>query len=219
MRRYLAILACLMFCCHSRAQNDSLSYRLTPFVKGGLTIGFFEGKASNSSSVGHTGFHLEAGIQVPIRRGRFFNWCLIPSLRFITKGDTWELDDGERAFANMQYIEVPIDYAAQISTRKCKIWFGAGLYMGYGIGGRLYGSDNLYIYHGYRLKEEPAIFGSEVRANRWDSGLNLMGAVQLRHLYLSFDLDIGLTKVASGRLDGNNDSSDVAISMSIGYTF
>ena len=114
----------------------------------------------------------------------------------------------------MQYIEVPIDYAAQISTRKCKIWFGAGLYMGYGIGGRLYGSDNLYIYHGYRLKEEPAIFGSEVRANRWDSGLNLMGAVQLRHLYLSFDLDIGLTKVASGRLDGNNDSS-----MSIGYTF
>ena len=53
MRRNLLILAYVLFCSHSWAQDDSLSYRLTPYVKGGLTIGFFEGKTSHNSSVVH----------------------------------------------------------------------------------------------------------------------------------------------------------------------
>ena len=219
MRRYLLILAYVLFCCHSQAQNDSLLYRLTPFVKGGLTIGFFEGKTSSDSSVGHTGFHLETGVWFPIHRGKRDTWCLIPSLRFITKGDTWELSDDERVFANMQYIEMPVDVAICFSSKKCHGLIGGGLYIGYGIGGRLSGSDNLYVYHGYRLKEKPAVFGSEVRVNRWDYGFNLMGAVQLWHLYLSVDFDLGLAKLAPSRLDGNDNSSNVAISLSVGYAF
>lgn len=219
MRRNLLILAYVLFCSHSWAQDDSLSYRLTPFVKGGLTIGFFEGKTSHNSSVGHTGFHLETGVWFPFYRGKRDTWCLVPSLRFITKGDVWEVFDGERVFANMQYIEMPIDVAICFSSKKCHGLIGGGLYVGYGLGGRLSGSDHLYIYRGYRLKGKPDIFGSEIGANRWDSGLNLMGAVQLWHLYLSVDLDIGLTKLAINRLDGNDKSSNAAISMSVGYAF
>lgn len=214
----LLIVVFLFFFAKGMAQCDSLAYRLTPFVKGGLSVGFFSGYAS-TNSVGHTGYHIDVGLQIPFQRGSQYRYCLIPSLRFITKGDTWEIEENGRATVNMHYIEMPIDFAFRVLINKNSLLIGGGFYLAYGIGGRMTGSDGLYIYNGYRLKDQPETFGSEVGVSRWDSGINLLADYQIRHFCLSADIDIGLVTIASGRLDGNNNSSNVAISLGIGYVF
>ena len=221
MRQRISILmlVCLFFLAKGMAQHDSQAYHLTPFVKGGITCGLFEGKVSNDNSVGHTGYHIDIGLQVPFQRGSQYQCCLIPSLRFITKGDTWDMGESGRASINMQYVEMPVDLAFRAVMKKSCLLVGGGVYLAYGIGGRMTGSDGLYIYHGYRLKSKPATFGSEIGVPRWDWGLNLMTDYQIRHFCLSADIDIGLVTVAPGRLDGNNQSSNVAISLGIGYIF
>ena len=212
------IVVSLFFLAKGMAQCDSLAYRLTPFVKGGLSVGFFSGYAS-TNSVGHTGYHIDVGLQIPFQRGSQYRYCLIPSLRFITKGETWDMEENGRATVNMNYIEMPIDFAFNVLRDEQCLLIGGGFYLAYGIGGRITGSDGLYIYNGYRLKDHPETFGSEVGVSRWDSGINLLADYQFRHFYFSADLDIGLVTVAPGRLDGNNNSSNVAVSFGIGYAF
>ena len=71
MRQRISILMVvgLFFGVQGMAQRDSLAYRLTPFVKGGLSIGFFDNSISQESSVGHTGFHIDIGlVRVPPTR-------------------------------------------------------------------------------------------------------------------------------------------------------
>lgn len=220
MKRRFGILTvvCLFFLAKGMAQNDSLAYRLTPFVSGGLSIGFFNGKAS-TNSVGHTGCHIGIGLQIPFQRGSQNGCCLIPSLRFITKGDTWEMAENGRVTVNMQYIEMPVDLAFRAAMKKSYLLIGGGFYLAYGIGGRMTGSDGLYIYHGYRLKEKPATFSSEVGATRWDSGISLMANYQFRHICFAADMNIGLVSTIPGRLDSNNNSKNLAISLGIGYVF
>lgn len=221
MRQRISILmvVCLFFLAKGMAQRDSLAYHLTPFVKGGITAGLFEGEVGNDNSVGRTGFHIDIGLQVPFQRGSQYQCCLIPSLRFITKGDTWDMWESGRASLNMQYIEMPVDFAYRAVMKKSCLLVGVGVYLAYGIGGRMTGSDGLYIYHGYRLKNQPAAFGSEIGIPRWDWGFNWMTDYQIRHFSLSADIDFGLVRVAPGRLDGNNQSKTVAISLGIGYIF
>ena len=81
------------------------------------------------------------------------------------------------------------------------------------------GSDGLYIFRGYRLKDRLKAFGSELGFIRWDAGINLMTEYQIRHLCLSADIDIGLVSVPPARFNGNNKSSNVAFSLGIGYLF
>lgn len=214
---FLLLIVSTVFPGRVMAQDDSLSCRLTPFVKGGLSIGFLEGNASSMTSVGHTGFHIAAGIFIPFTsnpRG----FCLIPSLEFITKGDTWDLGERGRATLDMEYIELPIDLAYYLSFRNWRLVFGAGGYVSYGVGGRLTGSDGLYIYHGYRLADKPDTFGPIIHADRWDGGLHLLGAAQWKHLFLTAEIDKGLFRLVPGRLDRGN-SSLTAISLSLGWAF
>lgn len=221
MRQRISILmvVCLFLGVKGMAQRDSLAYRLTPFVKGGLSIGFFDNSISNESSVGHTGFHFDVGLQIPFLRGGQYGCCLVSSLRFITKGETWDNGENGRASVNMQYIEMPIDFAFRAVMKKSSLLAGGGFYLAYGIGGRMTGSDGLYIYRGYRLKDKLAVFGSQLGFLCWDAGVNLMTEYQIRHLCLSADIDIGLTRIPPVRFDGHNKSSNVAISLGIGYLF
>ena len=209
----------LFFGVQGMAQRDSLAYRLTPFVKGGLSIGFFDNSISQESSVGHTGFHIDIGLQIPFQRGDQYGCCLVPSLRFITKGETWDNGENGRASVSMQYIEMPIDFAFRAVMKKSSLLAGGGFYLAYGIGGRMTGSDGLYIFRGYRLKDRLKAFGSELGFMHWDAGINLMTEYQIRHLCLSADIDIGLVRVPPTRFNGDNKSSNVAVSLGIGYLF
>ena len=213
------IVVCLFCLARGMAQRDSLAFRLAPFVRGGITGAFFEGEGSDGNSVGHTGFHIDIGLQIPFLREKQYGCCLIPSLRFITKGDTWDLGESGRVSVNMQYIEMPVDVVFCALMKKSSLSVGGGVYFAYGIGGRMTGNDGLYIYHGYRLKNQPATFGAELGVPRWDWGINLMTEYQIRHLCLSGDIDIGLVRVVPSRLDGNNYPSNWAISLGIGYMF
>jgi hypothetical protein len=215
----ILMVVCLFCLAKGMAQCDSLVYHLIPFVKGGITGGLFEGEGNNDNSVGHTGYHIDIGLQVPFQRGSQYQCCLIPSLRFITKGDTWDMGESGRASINMQYIEMPVDFAYRVVIKKSCLLVGVGVYLAYGIGGKMTGSEGLYIYHGYRLKNQPAAFGSEIGIPRWDWGFNWMTEYQMRHFCLSADIDFGLVPVAPGKLVGNNQSKTMAISLGIGYMF
>lgn len=221
MKQRISILmvVCLFLGVKGMAQHDSLEYRLTPFVKGGLSIGFFDNSISNESSVGHAGFHIDVGLQIPLQRDDQYRYCLMSSLRFITKGETWDNGENGRASVNMQYIEMPVDFAFRAVMTKGSLLAGGGFYLAYGIGGRLTGSDGLYIFRGYRLKDKPGVFGSELGFRRLDAGINLMTEYQTRHLCLSADIDIGLIRIPPARFDGHNKLSNVAISLGIGYLF
>ena len=197
------------------AQRDSLAYRLTPFVKGGLTVGFLD-DGTGATEVGHTGFHLNAGVRIPFQRGDSNAPCLVPSLRFIVKGETLERVAG-RVFLNMQFVELPIVMAYHIRNNKWQCVLGAGGFVGYGVGGRLTGSDRFYNYHGYRLADEPSTFGPEVGVRRWDYGLTLMYDFQYKNFIFSFDIEKGLHVLVPSTFNRGNENTTVAISLGIGY--
>lgn len=223
MKRHLFLLiACLLSCLQVMAQSDSLSNRLIPFVKGGLTVGLFSEDSYGSNSIGHTGYHIEAGVQIPFLSGSHGGWAflIVPSAKYITKGDVLELLNEEKATVDIQYIEIPVDFAARFRAKKLTFLIGTGPYVSYGIKGRLTGSDRLYIFHGYRLKDEELdFFGPVVNASRWDAGINITGNVQLRHLFFSFDFDLGIVHVVPSRITRCDNSSIQAFSLGIGYAF
>lgn len=209
----LSLLAALCWLT-AAAQRDSLAYRLTPFVKGGLTVGFLDGM--DQTEGGHTGFHLNAGVRIPFRRGDSNAPCLVPSLRFIVKGETLERVEGS-VFLNMQFVELPIVMAYHIRNKKWQCVLGAGVFVGYGVGGRLTGSDRFYNYHGYRLADKPAAFGPEVGVRRWDYGLSFMYDFQYKNFIFSFDVEKGLHVLVPSKFNYSNENTTVAISLGIGY--
>ena len=46
--------------------------KVEPFVKGGLTIGLFDGTAASDEDVGHIGLNIGAGIRLPVNKSRVF---------------------------------------------------------------------------------------------------------------------------------------------------
>ena len=198
------------------AQHDSLFYRLTPFVKGGLTVGFLDAETSNEASVGHAGFNLNAGVRIPLQRGDHYTLCLVPSLKFITKGEGLEYDAG-RLFLNMNFVELPIDFAYHFKSGKVQFLAGGGGFVGYGVGGRLTGSDHFYNFHDYHLQDEPSVFGPEVGVRRWDAGIRLLYEFQYKHFVFSGEVEKGLRILVPNTFNGDNKSTTVAISLSIGY--
>lgn len=211
----LSLLAALCWLT-AAAQRDSLAYRLTPFVKGGLTVGFFSYEQSNEASVGHTGFHVGVGVRIPFQRGDHYEVCLVPSLKYITKGEGWEYYYG-RMFLNMNFVELPIDVAYHYRQKDWQMVIGGGGFVGYGVGGRLTGSDHLYNYHGYRLKDRPRTFGPEIGARRWDYGLRVLYEFQYKHFIFSADIEKGLPLLVPKKLCGDAKPTTVAISLGIGY--
>ena len=81
MKTHLAVtlLLCALTICHAQAQ------KMEPFVKGGLTIGLFDGTAASDNDVGHLGFNIGAGIRLPVNKSR--TKFLEPAIELITKGN------------------------------------------------------------------------------------------------------------------------------------
>ena len=208
----LSLLAALCWLT-AAAQRDSLAYRLTPFVKGGLTVGLLDDMGMGE---GHTGFHLNAGVRIPFQRGDHYEACLVPSLKYITKGEVWD-HYYERLFLNMNFVELPIDVAYHYRQKNWQMLIGGGGFVGYGVGGRLTGSDHLYNFHGYRLKDRPRTFGPEVGARRWDYGLRLLYEFQYKHFIFSADIEKGFPVLVPKRFFSDRKLTTVAISLGIGY--
>ena len=48
--------------------TDVVGQEIHPFVKGGLTIGLFDGFAASKEDVGHMGFNFGGGVQIPLSK-------------------------------------------------------------------------------------------------------------------------------------------------------
>ena len=96
---------------------------------------------------------------------------------------------------------------------------GGGPYVGYALSGSISSNDRLYIYNGYRLQDSLDLFGSEIRAPRWDCGINLVIGWQFWHLLISTDVDFGFINVLPKRITYNRNSTNIDLSFSLGFIF
>ena len=85
MKTRLAVILLLstLFVYHAWGQ------KMDPFVKGGVTIGLFDGTAASDEDVGHTGFNMGAGLRLPVNKsGKTF---LEPAVKLISKGNVYDV--------------------------------------------------------------------------------------------------------------------------------
>ena len=220
MRWTIVIWLLLAFWEHVSAQTDSLcSSRLAPFVKVGYTAGFMAGGDAIKNG-SNKGLHFEIGTQIPLSQRNNDEFLVVSSLRYIEKGDRWVHEMGTISICS-KYLEIPLRFVYHVpfENHKGYLLMGGGPYVGYALSGSISSNDRLYIYNGYRLQDSLDLFGSEIRAPRWDCGINLMIGWQFWHFLISTDVDFGFVNVLPKRITYNRNSTNIDLSFSLGFIF
>ena len=198
--------------------------QLKPFVKGGLTIGLFEGTDASNESAGHTGLNLGAGIQIPLSKSH--PTFLEPALVLISKGNVYDVSKaGGRVTFNLWYFETQLDfvYRWKIGTH-WRIPIGTGLYGAYGISSKVSATNGITWFQGIHLGKSPSMFDDEIGANRWDAGWRVctFGA-EYRQFALRCDFEIGFFSQFRNKklytLEKKSQGANWAFSLNIGYSF
>ena len=206
--------------------NYAWGQKMEPFVKGGLTISFFDGTAPSYEDVGHTGLNIGAGVRVPVKKSH--TSFLEPAIELISKGNVYDVSKGGgRVFFSLWYLETQLDivYRWQIG-KHCHIPIGTGLYGAYGIGSKISATNGITWFRGIPVGESLSMFDSEVGANRWDAGWRVWtGGVEYGHFMLRCDLELGFFSQFHNRMPyGLEKGKDYhgynwSMSLNVGYCF
>lgn len=220
MKTHLAVtlLLCALTVCHAQAQ------KMEPFVKGGLTIGLFDGTAASDDDVGHLGFNIGAGIRLPVNKSR--TTFLEPAIELITKGNVYDVSQaGGKVSFSLWYIEAQLDFIYRWQIGKS--WFipiGTGLYGAYGIDSKISATNGITWFKGIPVGETLSMFDSKVGANRWDAGWRVWTiGVEYGRFLLHWDFELGFFSQFSNRkpygLEKGYDGANWAMSLNAGYRF
>jgi hypothetical protein len=200
--------------------------KIEPLVKGGLTLGLFDGIAASDEDVFHVGLNIGAGVRLPINKSH--TTFLEPTLGVISKGNVYDVSKGGgKVSFNLWYLEAQLDfvYRWQIGKR-CYIPIGTGLYGAYGISSKISTTNGITWFRGIPVGESPSMFDSVIGANRWDAGWRVLTfGVEYGHLMFRWDFEVGFFSQFHNRMPygiekgkqyhGNNS----AMSLNIGYCF
>jgi hypothetical protein len=215
--RLLTILfACVLYAYDAKGQD------IRPFVKGGVTIGLFDGTAACNEDIGHIGLNIGGGVQIPINKSH--KTFIEPSLNLISKGNVYEpISAGGRVAFGLLYLEEQVDivYHWKIG-RHWSIPIGTGLYIAYGIHGKVSATNGITWFRGIPVGDSPSTFSNVVGANRWDAGWRAwtIGAEYKKFIF-RWDFEVGFFPQFKNRLPyalgkkyhGNN----WAMSLNLGY--
>lgn len=209
-----------LFVYHARGQ------KMDPFVKGGVTIGLFDGTAASDEDVGHTGFNIGAGLRLPVNKSR--KTFLEPAIELISKGNVYDVSkSGGRVSFSLWYLEAQMDIVYRWNIGKH--WYipiGTGLYVAYGINSKISTTNGITWFRGIPVGESPSMFDSVVGANRWDAGWRVWTlGVEYGKFMFCWDFEIGFFSQFHNRMPygleegkkyhGNN----WAMSLNVGYCF
>lgn len=220
MRLAVVLLFSALSACHAWGQ------KIEPFVKGGLTIGYFDGPAASNEDVGHTSLNIGAGVSMPVNKSR--TTFLEPALEIISKGNVYDVTNGGgKVSFTLWYLEAQLDivYRWQL-TERLVIPIGTGLYGAYGISSKISTTNGITWFRGIPVGESPSMYDSEVGANRWDAGWRtLTVGVESGRLMFRWDLELGFFSQMHNRMPYGLEKgkkchgSNWAMSLNVGYRF
>ena len=200
--------------------------KVGPFVKGGLTIGLFDGTAASDEDVGHIGFNIGAGVRFPVNKSRTL--FLEPAIVLISKGNVYDASkSGGRVSFSLWYLEAQLDFVYRWQIGKhWSIPIGTGLYGAYGIGSKVSATNGVTWFRGIPVGESPSMFDSVIGANRWDAGWRVLTVgVEYGQFMFRWDFELGFFSQFHNRMPygleegkkyhGNN----WATSLNVGYCF
>ena len=170
----------------------AVGQKVRPFVKGGLTIGLFDGTAASDEDYGHFGLNMGGGVQIPISKNH--NTYLEPSFNLIPKGNVYDVPQaGGRVTFSLMYLEAQIDFVYRWqSGRDWRIPIGTGLYGAYGLKGKVSATNGISWYNGIPVGESLSMFDDVIGASRWDAGWRVWTVgVEYRQFMFRWDFELG----------------------------
>jgi hypothetical protein len=222
MKTHLAVtlLLCVL------AAYQAWGQKIEPFVKGGLTIGFFDGTAASDEDMGHTGFNIGAGFRLPVNRSR--TTFLEPAIELITKGNVYDVSKaGGKVSFSLWYIEAQMDFIYRWKIgKRWSIPFGTGLYGAYGIGSKISATNGITWFRGIPVGDNLSMFDGKVGANRWDAGWRVWTVgMEYGRLLFRWDFEVGFfpqfhNRMPYGLEEGKKyHGNNWAMSLNLGYCF
>lgn len=200
--------------------------KIEPFVKGGLTLGLFDGTAASDEDVMHAGLSIGAGIRLPINKSR--TTFLEPTFGLISKGNVYDVSKGGgKVSFSLWYLEAQLDFVYRWQIGKH--WYipiGTGLYGAYGIGSKISTTNGITWFRGIPVGESPSMFDSVVGANRWDAGWRVWTiGVEYDQFMFRWDFEGGFFSQFHNRMPyrieegGKYHGYNWAMSLNVGYCF
>ena len=192
--------------------TDVVGQEIHPFVKGGLTIGLFDGFAASKEDVGHMGFNFGGGVQIPLTKNN--------------KGNVYEPEKaGGRVTFDLLFVETQVDLVFR--GRMGSHWVfvvGTGLYGAYGIGGKATSTNGVTWYRGIPVGESPSMYDDVVGANRWDVGWRFVTiGVDYHHFMFRLEYELGFLEQFNKTFYYNSSEkyrgSNASYSLNLGYRF
>lgn len=198
--------------------------KVEPFVKGGLTIGLFDGTAASDEDVGHIGLNIGAGIRLPVNKSR--TSFLEPAFELISKGNVYDVrKGGGRVSFSLWYLETQVDFVYHWQIGKhWTIPIGTGLYGAYGISSRISTTNGITWFRGIPVGEAPSMFDNVVGANRWDAGWRVWTVgVEYDKFMFRWDFELGFFSQFHNRMPYGLESgkkyhgNNWVMSLNVGY--
>ncbi len=165
-------------------------------VKAGLNMSNFYGDNLSNKDV-KPGFNIGVGVDLEFAT----NLSLQTGFYFISKGSEYTTDIigvvGETEFnVTANYIQLPIHLAYKKNiTQSAKLFFHAGPYMAYGVGGKRQANTTINS-DDYIGKPEINTFDKHFGYKRWDMGVGLGVGVEFKKIVIDIGWDMGLMKTA-----------------------
>ncbi|MBQ4173593.1 MAG: hypothetical protein II597_02250 [Prevotella sp.] len=217
IRFIFMLFACTLLANHVAGQN------VQPFVKGGLTISFFD---SNNKDNGYVGVNIGAGIQMPVNKSH--SWVFSPALACVSKGHSFDVyqANGSVTF-NLLYLETQLDfiYRLQLQTTG-KSWcfpIGAGLYGAYCVRGKASATNGMAWFNGIPVGDPISVFDKSIGAKRWDAGWRLLTVgAEYRHFMFRCDIELSFFSQFPHRKQHklyDLEGTHTAILLNVGYIF
>jgi hypothetical protein len=158
-------------------------------IKSGYTIGLNLSTMTMKTS----GKILETKALPGIHFGEVFeisindNFALQSSLIFSAKGSIYKIDTAEYSLSPI-YFEAPVISVCRFGSDALKIALFAGVYIAYGIGGKMESGENISFGSGENNDLKP-----------FDIGLNFGAGININGLQVSAQYGLGLTNISTVR--------------------
>lgn len=206
-------------------------------IKAGVTFPTISAKGGASAYDGpeppdfktNTSFYLGGTVDIPVSAV----FSIQPGLTLIGKGGKAQVYDsnfepGSNLYIfegsyklNTMYLEIPVNAVFSFNVGDGNIFFGAGPYYGFGIGGKikLDGVETRGDIKANEKSERDVKFGNDELFKRGDFGLNFLAGYQLRNGFnLHAGYGLGL-KTITGRSVEYYQEKNRVLSAGIGFTF
>src|ERR1700753_2758333 len=151
---------------------NTFAQKLSYGITGGVDIGTLQASATGTNTTNTTDSHLSSLFKA-YADFRFGNFSIQPALEFAGKGGNVATGDGGTGQFALHYFQIPVNVLYHIQVTGNDIYFGGGPYFGFATGG------NVSVAGPAGDDSESLIFGGEGYFDKTESGLGLLGGLQL----------------------------------------